>query len=626
MVGGGWVVLGSLRQLGTSRPLAARLSSPPFFGDKRNPLLPVFPAAAAAFAAAPAFLLRRNGGSLGVTTTAGSESSVLSTSSSSSSSILPPVQTELAFTSLAFERVSTFRLLRAISIFGVCRVKSVVTHSLSLVQLAYRLLGRQPTHFLLRLTFFGHFCGGEQIHDLYQSILALQSQGVGSILDYAAEKDVLQSSLERTTPDCLDTNLSNFQDAIRHASTQPRGFVAIKLSSLACPHLLKKSSVLLKASRQLFCDLYFEGKNLPISSCQVQDLEMDQKVFVQGSIKVLGICHDESTKMFHTLTMKNTTSTSSFDNKTVQWHQWYHYFSPLMIGRHNSYVKKGINVLSEQEAEEWEALERRIHALGKTATDTQNTSVLIDAEQTYLQLAIDYVTMKHMQIFNKQRAVVFNTYQAYLRSTLPNLRGDVKWAAAGGFRLGVKLVRGAYMVQERAIAKREGIASPINQDMAATHVSFDTCVTLMLDNLGTVEVVLGTHNENSVLKAVSHLQRLRPPSSFLPTSNESLIHFAQLFGMCDHVTLTLGRQGFSAFKYVPYGPIQEVLPYLVRRAQENSDLLGGSVRESSLIGEELKRRAKQIWGWYKSAGIPKSEGKKENEKLVTNQNERYMQG
>jgi len=237
----------------------------------------------------------------------------------------------------------------------------------------------------------------------------------------------------------------------------------------------------------------------------------------------------------------------------------------------------------EMEIDEWDRVRERMYAICEIASE-KNVGVLIDAEESWIQDPIDRLTMEMMEIFNKQKVVVYNTIQLYRHDRLHFLKLSHQIAQQKGFLLGVKLVRGAYMEKERARAKEMGYASPIQPDKDASDRDYDLVVRYCIDHLDQIAVIVASHNEASNLLAAELLDQKSI------AHNHPHIHFSQLYGMSDNITFNLAKEGFSVSKYLPFGPIRDVIPYLMRRAQENSSVSGQTGRELSLIKRELARR------------------------------------
>jgi proline dehydrogenase len=237
----------------------------------------------------------------------------------------------------------------------------------------------------------------------------------------------------------------------------------------------------------------------------------------------------------------------------------------------------------EVEIDEWDRVRERMYAICEIASE-KNIGVLVDAEESWIQDPIDRLTMEMMEIFNKQKVVVYNTIQLYRHDRLHFLKLSHQIAQQQGFLLGVKLVRGAYMEKERARAKEMGYPSPIQPDKEASDKDYDLAVRYCIDHLDQIAVIIASHNEASNLLTAELLDQKNIPH------NHPHIHFSQLYGMSDNITFNLAKEGFSVSKYLPFGPIRDVIPYLMRRAQENSSVSGQTGRELSLIKRELARR------------------------------------
>ncbi|MFN9665613.1 MAG: proline dehydrogenase family protein [Bacteroidota bacterium] len=239
----------------------------------------------------------------------------------------------------------------------------------------------------------------------------------------------------------------------------------------------------------------------------------------------------------------------------------------------------------EFERDEWNMVRERMYAICELAAEKQ-IGVLIDAEESWIQDPVDRLCIEMMQVFNKTAPVVYNTVQLYRHDRLAFLKMSHRIAKEKGFVLGLKLVRGAYMEKERARAREMGYDSPIQPDKAAADNDFNAAVRYCLENLSEMAVVIASHNEESNRLAAVTMDELGI------THQHPRVHFSQLYGMSDHITFNMAKAGFAVSKYLPFGPIRDVIPYLMRRAQENSSVSGQTGRELTLIQRELQRRKK----------------------------------
>ena len=241
----------------------------------------------------------------------------------------------------------------------------------------------------------------------------------------------------------------------------------------------------------------------------------------------------------------------------------------------------------EDEMSEWQRVKDRMYRICEEASK-KNIGVLIDAEESWIQDPLDRLTIEMMEIFNKEKAVVFNTIQLYRHDRLHFLKISHQIAQQQNFILGMKLVRGAYMEKERARAVQYGYPSPIQPDKISTDRDFNASIGFCLENIHNVSVIIATHNDESNLLAADILDKKGL------ALNHPHVHFSQLYGMSDNITFNLAKAGFSVSKYLPFGPIRDVIPYLMRRAQENSSVSGQTGRELKLIKKELKRRKAKV--------------------------------
>lgn len=239
--------------------------------------------------------------------------------------------------------------------------------------------------------------------------------------------------------------------------------------------------------------------------------------------------------------------------------------------------------LTTSEKQEWDKVVQRLVDLCKLASQ-KNVGILIDAEESWIQDTIDAITMQLMQVYNKNRVVLFNTVQLYRHDRLEFLKLSHTMALKNDFVLGVKIVRGAYMEKERKRAESLQAPSPIQPDKSSSDQDFNAAIDYTIDRLDTLSVIIASHNEYSSQYAVQLLDEANLPL------NHPHVQFSQLYGMSDNITFNLAKAGCNVTKYLPYGPIDDVIPYLMRRAQENSSVAGQTSRELFLIEKEIKRR------------------------------------
>ena len=239
--------------------------------------------------------------------------------------------------------------------------------------------------------------------------------------------------------------------------------------------------------------------------------------------------------------------------------------------------------LEAAEKEEWQLVGKRMQKICETAA-ARKVGVLVDAEETWIQGPVDVLTILMMEQFNKGRVVVYNTIQLYRADRLKFLHDSLEAAVQRDFILGAKLVRGAYMEKERKRAQALGTASPIQPDKESTDRDYNAALEFSIAHLDRIALIVASHNEYSNLYAVQLLQQRGLPL------DHPHIHFSQLYGMSDNITFNLAKASCSVSKYLPFGPIREVIPYLMRRAQENSSMSGQTGRELNLIRKEMKRR------------------------------------
>jgi proline dehydrogenase len=259
-------------------------------------------------------------------------------------------------------------------------------------------------------------------------------------------------------------------------------------------------------------------------------------------------------------------------------------FKPTGFGRMDLYEKVGEKQnLSTEEQAEWDRVVARFDSACKEAHN-KDVALLIDAEDSWMQDAADDLVTEMMCKYNKEKAIVFNTLQMYRWDRMDYLKKIHALAKKEGFFIGMKLVRGAYMEKENERAVEKGYPTPICASKEATDINFDASVRYMVEHLDTMSVFAGTHNEESTFK----LMELIKAKGI--ASNDNRVWFGQLYGMSDNISYNLAANGYNIAKYLPFGPVKDVMPYLIRRAEENTSVAGQTSRELSMIKAERSRR------------------------------------
>ena len=259
-------------------------------------------------------------------------------------------------------------------------------------------------------------------------------------------------------------------------------------------------------------------------------------------------------------------------------------FKPTGLARFSLLEKiSNKQALTQEEEIEKETFEKRIETICRISSD-HRVPLFIDAEESWIQDAIDEIAVVMMKKFNKKEAWIFNTLQLYRNDRLNQIEILLKTAKEEGFFLGIKLVRGAYHEKEIKRAREKGYACPVYLLKEETDNDYNKALTLCIENIDIISFCAGTHNEESSILLTELLKRYNIPR------NDKRVYFSQLLGMSDHISYNAAKEGFNVAKYVPYGPVKDVLPYLIRRAEENTSISGQMGRELTNIIEEKKRR------------------------------------
>ena len=492
---------------------------------------------------------------------------------------------------LSFAKTPTSTMLRKLLVLSVCR-EPVVARAPQLIEGAKRVLGRGPVEYLVRRTFFDTFCTGEAEADARACVRKLfEDHHVRGILDFAAEQDVPDArghvALSRQyayqgEAEC-DRRVGEFETSIRAAGAG--GFAAVKLTALGDPDILRRVSRCFVETRELFTRL--SGGKPSISRDEFQ--RGYDAVFADGNAPAL------------------FDSIMEQDNYRRRWDKlregdaldiitWTTSMRPRQVAALARASRAGADAFSasslsleENDLQRIDTCVRRMEHLAWQAKE-EGARLMIDAEQSYFNPVIEAVTLDLQRSLNDAGAtgaVVFSTYQAYRRDAAARLAADLERADREGWRFACKLVRGAYMNAENALAKQAGAPSPIQPGVEATARNYVDCAKLLLSRAPEVEVVLATHNQRTIEVLLPHLDQV---AAKFPDWVAANVSFAQLYGMSDNLTFSLSRAGFPAYKYAPFGSVGDVIPYLVRRAQENSSVSQNARDERDTIARELWRR------------------------------------
>ncbi|KAJ9461372.1 Proline dehydrogenase 1 [Diplonema papillatum] len=524
---------------------------------------------------------------------------------------------------------------KALVVFRLCTIPPLVRHADKLIKLSESIFGKHMTHgVLVKKTFFSHFCAGENIEEIKPVLSKLQSFGIGAILDYAAENDVPHEErtkdeggggiermdsvlVSRQRADVYsariydyageaecDANLTTVLQCIEHASQTRDGaaFCAVKLTALCKPALLERMSALLMAIRRSWVEGFataFVERSTPLEEYRsvVSSPDVSRPInLLQWKRGLARLCKvpvddDDAEKMFNVLKNDDDfvdyldfTRLTTLEALSYQFDEDGDFTETSRDLR--PFISSGaLPSLDEMETKLLKNLVNRISTVAKKAVET-GVNVMVDAEQTYLQVAIDHFTLLLQRKFNLEEPRIYNTYQCYLKYSKMRILNDLERSRREGWKFAGKIVRGAYMLQEREIARKKGYASPILTTIDETHRNFDECLQVLLHQMQRrhMGILVGSHNQGSIERI---LETMRSLGIDKKTGG---VYFGQLLGMADHLTFPLGQNGYNVYKYVPYGPVHEVMPYLIRRAQENSSMSALSEQERAMLKAELRRR------------------------------------
>uniref|UniRef100_A0A087ZJR8 Proline dehydrogenase n=2 Tax=Anopheles darlingi TaxID=43151 RepID=A0A087ZJR8_ANODA len=516
----------------------------------------------------------------------------------------------------AFKSKTTFELIRAYLVYVLCSSEFLVENNMKLMKLMRAILGDKLFIYLMKQTFYGHFVAGEDRIRIVPTLSRLRSFGVKPILDYSVEEDLSQEEAEKREVEAsvssTGTNLSGDADSLPQYSvdktfadrrykvqsartyfylneatcernmetflecldavkgaTFGTGITAIKLTALGRPQLLLQVSEVIMQARKYMMDLAGGTGNILTHHKTIKDLERylgnvaDKKEVKEFLTKVTS----DNDGILHLFPW------SGIINEDCQLSESFRVPDPV-----TGQMRRLISKIPPKEEEMFRNMIRRLNTIVKTAQDL-DVRIMIDAEQTYFQPAISRITLEMMRKYNTEKAIVCT---------------DLEQAKRQNFYFGAKLVRGAYIEQERARAAALGYEDPTNPSFEATTEMYHKTLTECLRRIRILKdanidpkkiaIMVASHNEDTVRFAIEKMQEI----GIHP--EDKVICFGQLLGMCDYITFPLGQAGYSAYKYIPYGPVNEVLPYLSRRAQENKGVLQKIKKEKRLLLSEITKR------------------------------------
>lgn len=474
----------------------------------------------------------------------------------------------------AYKSKRLSELIRNYLVLGLCSSSLLVKNNEQIMKVSRALLGKRLFERLMRSTFYGQFVAGRDEQEAGRVIKQMEKFGVKTILDYGAEEDVgadqqgnsqlARTSFYRGEAQC-EKNMEIFLGAIKSMANVAGhdGFVAIKVTALGRPHLLRRLSEIIRYMQQ-----------------------------VDAGVQP----------------MPRATATESIND---------------LLDRFHAIQQDQIEPLNEDEREMLANLMRRVNRIASYANRVGSARCMIDAEQSYMQPAIGLIALELMRQYNRSEAMVYTTYQCYLKSAYESLRNDLAVAKRDNFFFGAKLVRGAYMDQERALAAKHGYPSPINDTFEATSAMYEKTLSYLMSEIQRelryeanatespssvessqvgksinrrIKIMIASHNEDTIRFTLDKMKAYGIKPEY------KVICFGQLYGMCDHVSFMLGQSGYSVFKYTPYGSIEEVLPYLGRRAIENHGIMAKLERERSLLIKEARDRLFSMRWFYRPVG------------------------
>jgi len=548
---------------------------------------------------------------------------------------LDPLDTRFSDPEASFKSKTTWEVLRALVVYELCSINFLVENNMKIMNWTKTVMGNTIFSLLMKASFYGHFVAGEDDEKIAPKLKRLCSFGVKPILDYSVEEDISheeaqklemaasQSEVERKGQQSEASELEgempqyhahkNFADRRYKVSSARTYFYLNEATCEKNVEIFQKSLVAIARNTECtgITAVKLTALGRPQLLLQLSEVIMRARNFVNEIMGGRGnvLSHHFTPEMFERkLREAGITDTTKFLEKVVTDKEGVIHLFPWSGIVNENYelsdtfrvpsLKEGrmvrlITQLTKEEEAMFRNMVRRINTLVRTAKEL-DVRLMIDAEQTYFQPAISRITVEMMNKYNKEKAIVFNTYQCYLKEAFNEVSTDLEQAKRQNFYFGAKLVRGAYIDQERERAAALKYPDPINTDYEATSEMYHKTLTECLRRIkglkdaglppNKIAIMVASHNEDTVRFAIEKMKEIGI------SPEDKVICFGQLYGMCDYITFPLGQAGYSAYKYIPYGQVNEVLPYLSRRATENKSVLKKLAKEKKLLRKELFRR------------------------------------
>ncbi|CAG8711650.1 17706_t:CDS:2 [Gigaspora margarita] len=518
------------------------------------------------------------------------------TSSSSKESTIPNNKV-ISFnedSNIALRDKAMSELIRFYTVYKLLSIPWVVNYASSLISIPEKLHLSWLFNWIIKRTIFLQFCGGETDEECFDTMSKLKKHQIGTILGPSIESDLNQNgSLSDAEKDMKFNQIADeYLKCIKTASKQSNNFIAVKITGLSDPVIFKNLSLTLNSLNEIF-DQFDNDQDGKLVKSDLKKLFI--KIFGESETHLIDKVFDKTDSNYDRLIDRIDYYKILLNDQNIL---------RLIMNKSTKMNQKMDNNFNQ--------LLVRLDELCKTARQYK-VKILIDAEQSYFQPSIDYIAMRlslrYNNLLDEDGPIIFNTHQMYRKDSASRLQRDYELLRRNKSVFATKLVRGAYMVGERSRAKKLGYPDPIHDNKENTNKSYNGAVEFLLSKLyenkrnlevknvndgsshdlnvrnNPLEFMIASHNQETIIKACEKLDQ------FGIDLNSGAVYFAQLYGMCDQITYTLGHSDYPVYKYIAYGKVNEVIPFLVRRAQENSSIFDGRATvEQSMLWNEIVNR------------------------------------